>query len=365
MKNKPFWKFKSQVTNSTTNKAELLLYGPISETSWWDDEVTPRQFADDLANLGDIDELDIRINSGGGDVFAAHAIHNLIRSHKAKVNVIIDGLAASAATIIAMAGDVIKMPKNSVMMIHNPWTMTWGESKDLIKTAELLETVKDSIIAAYQIKTSLNVDEISALMDEESWMSAEKAFELGFADEVLENFQANASLNGSTLILNSIEHDLSRFKNSPNLKNFEGFKINQNTQTAVNTVKEAIKDMDMEKLKTDYPELYNQVMNDGKEQGIQAERSRIKDIENISVVGSDEIINAAKFDSGISAADTAMEILKAQKNQGAEFLNKVKKDALIVNTVQATPEATPDEGEAEEEYLDRVVNMAGKSKGVK
>ncbi|MCH5195936.1 MAG: Clp protease ClpP, partial [Oscillospiraceae bacterium] len=119
-KNNKFWDFKASAQTSSggnSAEAELILYGDISQTSWWGDEVTPKQFDSDLAALGDVDEIVVRINSGGGDVFAANAIYTRLKDHKARITVKIDGWAASAATIIAMAGDTIQIPANGVFMI--------------------------------------------------------------------------------------------------------------------------------------------------------------------------------------------------------------------------------------------------------
>ena len=121
-KHKKFWSFKA--LDETTG--ELLLYGEISDISWWGDEVTPKQFKEDLDALGDIDVLNVYINSPGGDVFAGQAIYSMLKRHKAQVKVYIDGLAASIASLVAMAGDKVIMPANAMMMIHNPWTWCWG-----------------------------------------------------------------------------------------------------------------------------------------------------------------------------------------------------------------------------------------------
>ena len=114
---KKFW----SMTKPTNDSADLLLYGPISESSWWGDEITPKQFADDLEALGDVSEINVRINSGGGDVFAGQAIHSMLKRHAANVTVYVDGLAASIASIIAMAGDTVVMPRGAMMMIPGHW----------------------------------------------------------------------------------------------------------------------------------------------------------------------------------------------------------------------------------------------------
>ena len=132
---KKFWNFK----NVSESAGELLIYGPIASESWWGDEVTPKQFKEDLDKLGAIEELNIYINSGGGDVFAGQAIHSILKRHSAKKTVYVDGLAASIASVVAMAGDTIVMPKNAMMMIHKAWTMAVGNANDFRKLADDME----------------------------------------------------------------------------------------------------------------------------------------------------------------------------------------------------------------------------------
>lgn len=209
-----FW----QVKNEVNGNSEILLYGPIAgERSWWGDEVTPRSFAEDLENLGGKD-VTVRINSGGGDVFAAHAIHNQLVAYKGRVTVVIDGLAASAATIIAVAGDRIIMPSNALFMIHNPaiGLSDYYGAEELLKAAEALNTIKGSIVAAYRKRCKASAEELAAMMDAETWMSAAECLEKGFVDEI----QGSVSpvLNGSSLIVNSVNFEMKNFKNQDALK---------------------------------------------------------------------------------------------------------------------------------------------------
>lgn len=213
--NKRFWEFK----NLSDTSADLYIYGEISDYSWWGDEVTPKQFADDLDQVKNVDILNVRINSVGGDVFAAHAIYSLLKSSKPQVMVYIDGLAASAATIIMMAGDKILMPPNAMIMIHNPWTVARGGVDDFAKSIEILTKVKDSIILAYQAKTGLDKDELSALMDAETWMTGQEAFEKGFIDELVENEQVAASVNDSSMLVNGVQFNFGNIANKDNLLN--------------------------------------------------------------------------------------------------------------------------------------------------
>ena len=181
---KKFWKWKNQAQTETEPEVRTLhLNGTIAEESWFDDDVTPQLFKDELmAGSGDIT---VWINSPGGDCVAAAQIYNMLMDYKGNVTVKIDGIAASAASVIAMAGTKVIMSPVSMMMIHNPMTVAFGNSSEMQKAIEMLGSVKDSIINAYEIKTGLSRAKLSHLMDAETWMDANKAVELGFADEIL------------------------------------------------------------------------------------------------------------------------------------------------------------------------------------
>ena len=174
-----FWKWKNAVEGERT----LLLNGPIDVESWFGDEVTPALFRDDLnAGSGDIT---VWINSPGGDCNAAAQIYNMLRDYKGHVTVKIDGIAASAASVVAMAGDTVLMSPVSMMMIHNPSTIAIGNAGDMQKAIDMLDAVKESIVNAYRLKSGLSRNRISQMMDDESWLDANKAVELRFADGVI------------------------------------------------------------------------------------------------------------------------------------------------------------------------------------
>ncbi|HBI62242.1 MAG TPA: peptidase [Lachnospiraceae bacterium] len=168
----------------------MFLNGTIAEESWFDDDVTPQLFRDELnAGSGDIT---VWINSPGGDCVAAAQIYNMLMNYKGNVTIKIDGIAASAASVIAMAGTKVIMSPVSMMMIHNPATAAFGDSADMQKAIAMLDEVKESIINAYEIKTGLSRAKLSHLMDAETWMDANSAIEMGFADEIM---QRNVSDN--------------------------------------------------------------------------------------------------------------------------------------------------------------------------
>lgn len=161
----------------------LRLDGPIDEDYFWGDEVTPRAFRQELeADSGDIT---VWINSPGGNVFSAAEIYTMLKDYKGEVTVKIDALAASAASVIAMAGSKVQMSPVAMLMVHDPSTIAFGNTKDMEKAINTLNEVKESIINAYQLKTGLSHSRIANLMGNETWMNAKKAVELGFADEIL------------------------------------------------------------------------------------------------------------------------------------------------------------------------------------
>lgn len=190
-----FWNWKN---NEGEDSRTLYLDGEISDETWYGDEVTPELFRKELeAGEGDIT---VWINSPGGDVFAAAQIYNMLMDYKGRITVKVDALAASAASVIAMAGTTVQMSPVAMMMIHNPMTIAIGDSEEMKKAGAMLDEVKESIMNAYEIKTGLNRTKLSHLMNAESWFNARKAVELGFADEILENKDRVAEKEGGLAV---------------------------------------------------------------------------------------------------------------------------------------------------------------------
>lgn len=177
--------------------AEMQIDGEIVDEEYEDTDVSASGFRNALKQLGDIKELNLHINSPGGSVFQGIAIYNMLKESKAKVNVYVDGVAASIASVIAMAGDSIFMPSNSMMMIHNPYTYAVGNANELRKTADFLDKLTDASKQAYLDKAGnkLTSDKIQQIMDDETWLSAQETVDLGLADEVLAPVQVAASIN--------------------------------------------------------------------------------------------------------------------------------------------------------------------------
>lgn len=176
--------------NEAEEERTLVLDGTIADESWFDDDITPKMFKEELfAGKG---KVTVWINSPGGDCIAASQIYSMLKDYQGEVVVKIDGIAASAASVIAMAGDKVLMAPTALMMIHNPSMMAYGDHNDMAKAIDILSEVKESIINAYEIKTGLSRATLSHLMENETWMNAKKALELHFADGYLEDSKKDA-----------------------------------------------------------------------------------------------------------------------------------------------------------------------------
>lgn len=323
-----FWNF---VPATGTKPPEMLLYGPIaSQRSWWEDRVTPAQFNQELAAIGDVEELVVRINSPGGDVFAANAIYCRLRDLSAKITVKIDGWAASAATIVAMAGDVIQIPRNGVFMIHDPAMTVWDTYKaaDFEKLAQELKVIKQSIVNTYAGRTKMKDEDIAAIMQEETWWTGDQAVEKGFCDSIMFEAEPQTVIeNDRKVIVNSVPLDLSRFKtvptmllNSPaqgGLQNIDP----KDEKGGKGTMDEKINTVPA--LEAAYPDLVNQIRTEA----VNGERERIKGIMDTAPAGYESIVEDALFKTPVDAGQVALKIVAEQKKAGAKYLAAVAKDA--------------------------------------
>ena len=363
-----FWQFVP--ANAANNQgAELILYGDISSHSWWGDEITPKEFNKELAALGDVSDITVRINSGGGDVFAATAIFTRLKSHAAKITVIIDGWAASAASIIAMAGDIVKIPAAGCMMIHDPSLTLWGNfnAEDFARFENELNVVKNCIVNAYAMKTNKPKDEIAALMAAETWYTGEDAVQAGFCDEVL--FADSAAT--------AIVADVSRYKNPPETLFASKTQVPDKKPAALcggaeidnllekllassneNKIIEGDGQMEIktvEELAAKYPALVGQI----RDEAAQAERTRIQEIESIVPDGYKDLENKAKFESPVDAKTLAMQILEEGKKQGGLYLQNREKDIAdsgVGNITTVSHEGGKDEPKnAFDDAIDRLL----------
>lgn len=179
--------------------AEIMIYDQIGKSFWDDDTVTAKAFDEELKALGDVSEITLRVNSPGGDVFDGVAIYNTLSNHPAKVVARIDGIAASAASLIVMAADEIIMPENAYMLIHEPQTICWGTSEDIMKVAADLESMTATFAATYAKRSGTDATRIEEIMAEDRLMTATEAIELGLADRTAEAVKMVASYSMSLL----------------------------------------------------------------------------------------------------------------------------------------------------------------------
>lgn len=241
---------QNQIKQTTANSADIYIYGDIYD-SWWDDDNSAVSLKDKLLELGDINEINLHINSLGGDVFEGIAMFNLLKQHKATVNVFIDGIAASIASVIAMAGDTIYMPKNSMMMIHNCWSYACGNSKEFRKLADDLDKIMEASIESYMSKVNITKEELKELLDAETWLTAQECFDKGFADELLpisDDIEQSASKSIMDLV-----------KENQSLK----MKTKKTEENQMNVTKETIEEIveeALEKFSKDMEKSYEEIL---------------------------------------------------------------------------------------------------------
>nr|DAF93306.1 MAG TPA: putative ATP dependent Clp protease [Caudovirales sp. ctvQY7] len=362
-----FWNFIPAAGNKPP---ELLLYGAISsQQSWWEDRVTPGKFNEELAALGDVSEIIVRINSGGGDVFAANAIFTRLKDCSAKITVKIDGWAASAATIIAMAGDTIKIAKNGVFMIHDPAMTVWDTftAEDFEKMAEELKVIKQSIVNTYAMKSGRDAQDIEQLMSVETWWTGEDAVSNGFCDEIMFDDVSTAVENSSHVVVNSVSLDVSGYKTLPrslfNSPKNPGCFTNT---SAAKTQKKEEKNMatnesitTVEALTAEYPDLVAMIVSNAKEE----ERARIKDIKETALNGFEDIVEDAMFEHPVSAAEVALKIVNEQKKQGGTYLANRDADVADSNTGTVGAAAKQTGQETENPYDAAIDKLFGKKGG--
>lgn len=295
-------------------------------------------------------DLTVVINSGGGSVFAASEIYTALKSYPGNVVVEIAGIAASAASVIAMAGDKITISPTAQIMIHNALMQNTGDYRSMDVAGEFLQNVNKSIMNAYIKQTNKSEEELKAMMDEEVWMTAQQAKEQGFVDEIMfesaVDVVANASGSGMLPreVINAMKNKLVSgeisIKGSVANKNEKSEKEdNQN-----NSEEEGI--MDLEKLKNEHPELYKEIKNNGYEAGVLAENKRIKEIDNLAQVGMEDLIKNAKFEEPMNAGELAIAILNKQKEIGQSHIRNIEEDAKDLEQIE---DKSPDNRKEEEE----------------
>lgn len=370
--------------------ASVNLYGEIVEsvpTSWWTGEkvdglfIELEGFLKDLENLSGMDEVSFYINSVGGDVYAGISIFNKIRSLKAETTTVVDGLAASAAAIVAQAGDKRQVSVGSQTMIHTASAGLIGyyNRQELKKVDNTLKSIDKSLAELLADRTGREQDEIMAMLTKTTWMTADEAVEEGFADEVINKSEpvVDRVSDSLTYIINGIPHT---FGNMP-LPAFKTVGTFAPAQTEVSngsgpvdidnpSPKKEEKSMDIQELKNAYPDLVTQIQDEAKataqtdnaeavknavDDAVKAERQRMKEIDSIAQTVGAELVNEAKYgENPMNASELALKALQNQQAAGAQYIQdrREEQDASHVNDVTATPVSGSEEDTAEKDIKD-------------
>ena len=362
MKPTKFWKF----VNLNEDETELQLYSDIASRQsedWWGnkgDEVTPKLFRAELENVQS-NNICVRINSNGGDVFAANSIAVALEEATAKgkcVTCKIDGVCASAAVRVALACSKISISNGAYMMIHKPSNVLWGyyNADEMRKLADTLDTIQDGIVATYVARTGLDEKECSKLMDKETWFTAKEAVEKGFADEILfvdeaEEDEVIANRIKNAFVASAVTRD---FKQVPKAlqKAFENKNISEEGEKPMVEVKNYA---DLEQA---YPDLVSDVKNKAKDEGAKAERDRLQAIDGLAGKINNALLNEAKYgEVKMTADEVIVKAFKEDKMLGRGYLNAAKADAEGNEEVEA--DAVEEDGKKkDEEAKDMLVNLA-------
>lgn len=306
--------------------AKINIYEQIGKSFWSNDGIGAKEFVKDLDAL-DVDEIQLHINSPGGNAFEGNTIYNALKQHKAKVIVTVDGIAASIASVIVMAGDHVRMPENAMMMIHDPLGFVLGNASVMRKQADALDKIKQSIVAAYMTRSTEERSKIEDMMARETWLSAQEAVDIGFADEMMAGDKAQ----------NFAFEMLSQFHNVPTqVLAMLGSKDNSSHEK-----EEPKMEITLETIKKDYPNIANALIEEGRiegrNEGAQAERDRIKAVRAQSFPGHEALIDAMIEDGSTTGEQAAIRILQAEKQLRVTAKANLDADAMDLPHVPHDP----------------------------
>ena len=355
-----------KITAQSDNEAEILLYDVISD---FEDEewgiINAKGLINKIKALGNVQNITLRINSVGGDVFEAQAMYSYLKSHHANITVKVDGLAASSASLVAMAGNRVLMPQNALMMIHNPAGGVYGEAEDMRDVADILDKIRDTFVNVYVAKTGLEREKIVSMMNDETWLTAEEAYALKFCDEVENAVKIEAKATKTGGFVCKTNAGFSRLDNTLTAKLPENFRKNirptntatpQTIQKTQETEETDLKIENVSDLEREYPALVGEIRNSA----VKAERDRLRMLDSLNIAGREEIIAKAKYENPQDARDIAMELLQADKVQAELFARFY--DAGAVNP--ALPPATKPNSHADKEAaVHAVANEINRMRG--
>lgn len=351
----------NMITDAGSDSAEITLYGDVCSqqpTDWWTGEalpgqyITPEGFLDDLALIKDKSEIVVKINSGGGDLYTGIAIHNALKGLKGHKTVVIEGLAASAASVIACAGDEVQVHPGSIIMIHGAavGTCDYLTAEDVKKIAKNLEAANSAIAQIYHEKTGLEVDTLRNMMKAETWMVGQDAVDKKFANTLLSDAGPSMSLTADkkVLLVAGVRHDMRAFHNIPD--NIPVEKDAPAHKAVANKNKppvsgEGENTMTEKELRAQFPDIVAAIEKAAAEtartEAVQQERARLQSIEEIeSQIGDKKLIASAKYGEGAcSAEQLALRAMQAQAKLGASHIEGLAADGVAsgVNDVAGTP----------------------------
>ena len=339
---KKFW----NISQIDEENADLMIYDTIAmkaSVDFWTGkegtEVTPTAFINDLAGIT-ANNICVRINSGGGDVFAAESIATAIKCEREKGKKItckIEGICASAAVQIAMACESIAIPSSAYMMIHDPLTFMFGyyQKSDLKKVGNVLAKIKSGIVNAYHEKTGIDKAKIDSLMSAETWYTGDEAVENGFADELLfdDVVTSTEENNDDEFFVNGVGYKFAAFTNIPDELRNKAFNVKNISKNNQKETKKGENEMEFKnstELAAAFPEFVNELTENARNEGIQAERARLQAIDELSETVDGDFLNTAKYETFENAETVAFKAMKEGK-----FVNKTVIDALAADAQTA------------------------------
>ena len=351
-----FW----NIADTGDDSAEILLYGDIVTAvpkDWWtgDDKpgqwITPEGFQEDLERVKDKKNITIKINSCGGDLYTGIAIHNALKALTGHKTVIVEGIAASAASVIMCAGDEVQIYPGSMVMIHGVSGVIYDylTLDDLKKLQKSVDAAERAIAQIYTVKTGIEVETLRGMMTRETWMVGNEAVEKGFADTLLDEEDeptVEASVDRKVLLVAGIRHDVHGFHIPDSIRVSNQIQTGQRPEGNKKIRKEENSIMTLEELRAQYPELVSQIESAARNSAIADERARLQAIEEIeNTVGDATLVRDAKYgDHPMDAAALALEALKRQAAVGAQALHNLHADADEAGTADV-PAAGNDDGE--------------------
>lgn len=341
---KQFWNIQTQGKTS-----HIDLFGFVGGSKEFNDGFNETDFLNELRAIPEDNALEISINSFGGSVYTALSIYSLLKKHKGSITFRVDGTAMSAATIITSVPNArVVMPRGSMMMIHKVSVGIYGNADDLKKTVEDIEKLEQNVLDIYVEKTGQPREVIQALVDKETYFTAEEAVEFGLADEIDESKVIENRIEGDIVSVNGLSMQASIFAHAPKSFFKPGVK------------KKEEQPMNLEKLKSEYPDLFDSIVNEARA----LERERIREIEEIAMAGHEALVYAAKFDGVTTAQMLAIQIIKAEKARSTKMLadraedSKTLEDTHEVGNVGNAKEKV-DEEKALQARLAAICNYKG------